>query len=978
MSDKGGIRGTGQDYATLPYREKTIVDEICDDYEASFLSGEKPDTPDYLQNADRAIWPVLIHELFALDVAHRSDPINIIRQEYRQQFPTLSYAIESTVVANVALATGDTVGDYRIVRQIGRGGMGIVYEAEDMKLERRVALKFMTTEFSLNCARLERFQCEAKILAGLNHPNIATLYGFEEHERQHFCVLEFVPGRTLAEILRCKRLPAREALSIFTQIAEAVESAHESGVIHRDLKPANVKVTDNGQVKVLDFGLATSASLHAVAQSQEPAVIANGGHPRETGVAGTLPYMSPEQAAGKNVDKRSDIWAFGCCLYEALVGRRAFPSLDADELLKAIVQEEPDWNALPSETPPQMTRLVQRCLTKDARRRLRDIGDARIELQDCQLNPSVESETPPNQPFRHSAILASAAMALLAVIAAVSLWPANKRTDKIESRSSVNLPAELELNARRDDHAIALSPDGSLLAFSAAEENGKSYLYVRERASFDARKLADTRGACYPFFSPDGKRIGFFANDRGGLPNNVKTIAVSGGDALTVCHSTGPLKGGCWTSDDEILFASCWGSAIEAVGADGSGHRTIRRCPGRFPQMLPDGRTLLFGNGAMIDTASETSGSFKLKMAPNADFVRYLPSGHVVFSRGGSLYEAAAQLKPLRVVGEPRLLVDTEFEKVDFAVSTSGDIAFFRGVIRKGRLAWKHRDSEVETPIWPGARRYGSMRLSPDAKRLAVSIEEDDGCRLWIYDLSTKTAALLTTQGKSQRPVWMPDGERVIFRWTHEGRLGLAWKEVGVLNSAEWMPLKRSNRARWDRGSAASVFALEGVSKLISYSNSADGEAFSDIHELNLQDHSERPLLNSPYDEVFGELSPDGRWLLYLSTKDTGNYEAFVSDYPNISQTHRISKTGALDPMWSPSGDAIYFRAGGRHDEIIAATVAFDPFRVVKTETIISGTNDCPGYSFDYDANNDRFVIIRPVAESSQHNEIRWLQNSVR
>ena len=977
--------GQLDEFAALDYNQKVAIDDLCDEFEAEFESGQPPEARSYLQRSNKAVWPILIRELLSIEIAHHTESKDAIVDQYLDLFPELHEAIRSCVPSTV-IEPGLQLGDFRIERQIGSGGMGIVYEAEDTKLDRRVALKFLTAEFTSDCARLDRFQREAKILAGLNHPNIATLYGFDEYENRPFCVLEFVPGLMLAERLQRGRVSVRETINIFTQIASALEAAHESGVIHRDLKPANIKITDEGMVKVLDFGLATSVSVksesrkatsdggdHTNSRTQLSPNVHQHSHSRATGFAGTLPYMSPEQVSGGTVDKRSDIWSFGCCLFETLTGKRAFCSQDTTELLDSIRNLEPDWRAISNEVPARLLQLVRRCLRKDARERLRDIGDARIELLDCEQDAAADRDyaNPTSRRWKWAAAtgfistLLFAGLVLRGFVAPVGQEPV------AQTAMSVNLPDGLQIH----DDSLAMSPDGSSIAFAATDENGMRYLYVRLRYDFEIRKLVDTEGGMNPFFSPDGQRIGYIGSNC----DTINVVSFSGGIATPVCRTVGPIHGGCWCQDGKLRFSSRWGATLEEINPDGSEHKQVNSIHARYVQQLSDSDMLLFRNGVVWSTSTETE--LVDLTDDRVDAVRYVKD-HLVYSQGGSLFSVAVELDPLQKVGRPNLLIETEFDWLNFDVSESGDIVVMQGRPRDAELVWRKSGNKLEEPAWDGARRYGALQLSPDGTKLATGIKTDDRWTVWVYDFRTNTGSILTRKGESSRPVWTPDGKRIIFRWWHSGRSGLAWKGVGSREAPTWLIFDPSTVS--SRSGARATFLRDGKTKLLYNGSSGNQHSKRGIVEYDLHDQSSRVLIATKnHSEAFGELSPDGKWLLYLSDHDTTRYELYITDYPGLRRTHRISQHGAIDPIWSDSSDVVYYRSlerdghGKASGKIIAATLQFDPFSV-EHETILSGTRDCPGYSFDYDAANDRFLVLKPIEASPPRKEIRWLQNALR
>ncbi len=986
-------------YGELQYSTQVDVDEICDRFEAEFKAGRQPDADDFLGRVKPEIREALAGELMALELHYRVDDEQTIRASYAQRFPDGLPSPHRASSRNQELKPGTQLGDFRIERKVGQGGMGIVYAAHDVKLGRKVALKFLPTQFSADQQRLDRFQREAKILASLNHPNIATLHGFAEDGSWQFCVMEYVDGFTLGELLAQRRLPLRECVSIFTQIAEALESAHEAGVVHRDLKPANVKVTPDGHVKVLDFGLAKSlptVPLDASSVSDYDDPTSTDGietsrtsvrRTQVTGISGTLPYMSPEQTQGKSVDKRSDIWSYGCCLYETLAGQRAFSGSATHDVLEAINTKSPDWAALPASMPLPLTQLLRRCLQKDPRQRLRDIGEARIELatwSDAE-KPEAHVNRPDPRP-RSPRVLSAIAVTVLvsvAVTAAIMFAWLPKTPPILESRSTVNLREGLKLTGRV---SIAISPDGQKIAFVASGEDDIPHLYVRDADRFEAVKLNGTDYAESPFFSPNGRQIAFFTED------SIKTVSIAGGPATVVCRGEF-FNGGCWTAEHGILFCWDWGRELAQVSPDTGTKRRLRRDgQGRmsWPQVLPNGQLMLVSQGKVFLTLSrswttnlQSATLDALELGRRVQYARYVPTGHLVYVHNGSLFRIPLKLGPSRTTGAEVLLasdVMTYANGADCAVSNQGDILYVPGEATYiGELAWVSRDGSTEV-AWHGKRHYNSFRLSPSGEEVAIGIAEDDATSIWIYNFENESKRLLTSEGISVRPIWSPDGERIVFRWTHNDHTGLYWTTLGSRQRPELL-------ARRHVSQTPVCFNRDGT-KLICYSSDIDDDIRSCIYEIDMETGVETPLLSSPdKNEAFGHLSHDDQWLVFLSSKSNRNYEVFVARYPELKKTHWVSGVGLsnrqhlrLDPMWSPNtNDTIFFWDGGiPYGRVMEAKIELDPFKVVSILPAVPATSiDLPGYAYDYDAKTDRFLLVRPAEKVEPATKIRWLRGSL-
>ena len=560
------------------------------------------------------------------------------------------------------LSSRTKLGSYEISGAIGAGGMGEVYQAHDTKLGRDVAIKVLPDAFAHDADRLARFQREAKILASLNHPNIAMIHGLEQSNSTHYLVMELVPGETLAErIKREDAVPVEEALKIAVQIAEALEAAHEKGIIHRDLKPANVKVTPEGKVKVLDFGLAKAFAGDTETSDPINSPTLSMAATMHGVILGTAAYMSPEQARGKAVDKRTDIWAFGCVLYELLTGKQTFHGEDVTDILAAVVRAEPDWQALPAATPIQVRDLLRRCLQKDKTQRLRDAGDARIEIQEALAAPATATTTaaPATRGWRERMAWAAAGLFVLTTIAFAIAFALRVPKPPQPMRLSAEIGAEGSLYTDAGSAAI-FSPDGSRLAFIASGSDQKQRIYIRSLDQSEATALSGTENARNPFFSPDGQWIGFFADGK------LKKISVQGGAGVTLCDVPND-RGGSWGEDGTIVFTTDTRAALSKVSSAGGTpqplttlDKQVDEGTQRWPQVLPGGQAVLFTSSthgfnyddAEIVVYSVATGQRKT-VQRGGFYARYLPSGHVVYMRDGTLFAVPFDLKRLEVTGQP-------------------------------------------------------------------------------------------------------------------------------------------------------------------------------------------------------------------------------------------------------------------------------------------------------------------------------------
>ena len=881
----------------------------------------------------------------------------------------------------MSLAPGVRLGPYTIEALLGEGGMGEVYRARDSRLERAVALKLLPAAVSSDPDRLARFEREAKLLAALNHPNIAHVYGFEQAsspsgQDAHVLAMELVEGEDLARRLERGPIAQGEALAVARQIAEALDAAHEKGIVHRDLKPANVKLTPDGRVKILDFGLAkmgaTDGQTAAAAGSESPTLDAP--LTRAGAVFGTPAYMSPEQARGLPVDKRADVWAFGCLLFEMLAGRRPFEGHTTTDALAAILSADPQWHLLPPATPEWLRRLLRRCLEKDARRRLRDIGDALAEMDDpsdARGDALEPGPTPPRLRRRHQLVLALAL--LLAGIALALAW---RRVGALQSgapatlRTTIVLPRGQKLYSGDATYALALSSDGRRLAY-VGEQEGGTQLWVRELSSLESKPLAGTAGAMHPFFSPDGEWIGYFA---GGA---LQKVAASGGAPLRICTVKARSLGASWGRDDRIVFA-LWGSGLHVVEARGGEPRRIGSlADARWPEILPDGRTVLFTTQRAFATMSIDGSSFRVA-ATTTDSpldgpavlgtgtlaqARYLPTGHIVFGQAPGIVRAASfDPASARLTGPVASVVQSverarNAGAVYFAVASTGALVYATTGYRH-RLVWVDR-SGAASPISADRAAFRSPRLSPDGAQLAVAVnDETRRGDVWVYDLRTGTKRRLTREHHNGWPVWTPDGRFVTF--TTAG--GIA--EVPADGSATPHVLL----ARPDGNPRYPMSWSPDGRELLFEVEEATG---TDLSVLRRGGEA-RTLLAEPYNETNGAISPDGRFVAYVSD-ESGRTEVYVASYPGFGDRTGISADAGTHPRWSRDGREIFFRQG---DALLAASVDTKrAFRAERPRRLFSGAYDGEGRHGAYDVAPDgrRFVMVEDD-EASALRELTLVQ----
>jgi len=816
---------------------------------------------------------------------------------------------------------GQTLLHYRIVEKIGEGGMGEVWKAVDTTLDREVAIKFLPDAFAGDAERLARFEREAKMLATLNHANIASVYGLHESDGKRFIAMEMVPGEDLAQRLARGPLAVEDAVDVARQVAEALEAAHEQGVIHRDLKPANIKRTPDGKIKVLDLGLAKALAPET---SSDPASVSLSPTMTSAGtVAGTLlgtaAYMSPEQAKGRAVDRRADIWAFGVVLHEMLTGSKMFEAETISETLAAVLRDDVSFDRLPRDIPASVTSLLKRCLDRDPRTRLRDIGEARIALAPESLaasGPAVDVPTSVATPPRGREWLAwaVAAVALLAVVALAWLALGRGSADPPEEiRASIRPPAEQRFEAYgTHSGGVTISPDGTRMTFVSGSGSGRPSLYVRTLGSDTAQPVPGSEGATYPFWSPDSRQIGFF------LGGKLKKVDLGGGAPMTICDAS-EGRGGTWNRDGVILFAPDTQAPIHRVLAGGGVPEPVTNLDisrlgettHRYPFFLPDGNHFLYLRGSHAaanddDVNSIWIGSLDsdettelMQSGSNARYAR----GHLFFVRDRFLMAQPFDTSALRftgdafVVGE-EIVFQPTFWRGAFDASENGLIVFQGGLASDRFLTWFDRDgNELEVLAQPGS--YETIRLSPDGRSLAATVLDENSGRadIWIHDVKRKVGSRLTfDEMNDTQPVWSPDGKRVAFQSNRAGPVG----NIFV-------------RQADGRGDAEVLFASEATATPQDWSPDGKhlaidhGIGKSDLWIVPLDGGEPFSLVATEFDEGYARFSPDGEWLGYISN-ESGRYELYLTRFPGGEGKWQLSANGADWLLgWKRDGTELYY-----------------------------------------------------------------------
>jgi len=833
--------------------------------------------------------------------------------------------------------------------------MGEVYRAKDTKLDRDVALKVLPDTFATDSERLARFRREAQVLASLNHPHIGTIYGFEESNGIRALVLELVEGPTLADRIAQGRIPLDEALPIASQIAEALEAAHERGVIHRDLKPANIKLRPDGVVKVLDFGLAklveARAASGAAGPSQSPTITTPAMMTAIGMILGTAAYMSPEQAKGRTADTRSDVWAFGCVLYEMLTLKRAFAGENVSDTLASVLRGEPDWSALRSE-PTHLTNVLQRCLEKDVKRRLRDIADVKVLLEASPSSPVVTRDAPSR---RAAWMWATAVLALIAAgTIAAFLWSSRSRTVPPRvARFEVTTSQQDLFTTNSAGANVAISPDGSRIVYTS-RGGGQYHLVVRQLDQLDARPIAGTEGAVDPFFSPDGQQIGFATLE------DLRRVAVGGGSSVRICPLSGVVfNGATWGPNDSIVFALA-GAGLFRVSAAG-GEPEKLAAPDRAkqemnylrPSILPGGRavmyTVVLGSvGRPTRIAARTlEGNVTTTVVEGGFGAQYLPSGHLVYGQGDRLMAVPFDVSTLKAAGAPIVLQEgasTKGSVANVATASDGSGVYVSGHSASStrHLVWVDRGGThvgqivaqpLEIPRFP--------RLSPDGRRLALTIGPSNAGQIWIYDLAGSVQpSRLTYRDHNLFPTWSPDGKRIVFMSRASSDQILSIPADGSATEPERVIATQHPASPRD-WSPDRAFILFGETR--------------NLHLLHVTDGKSRRWLQTPFAESDGRFSPDGHWLAYTSNQ-SGSAEVWVRPFPGPGAPVRVSPDGGRDAVWSHDGKELFYRNGLK---MLSARVVPDiAFRVEAPKALFEGGFD-PGSERGYDVAPDgRFVMI--------------------
>jgi serine/threonine-protein kinase len=891
------------------------------------------------------------------------------------------------------LAAGTRLNQYEVTGQLGAGGMGEVYRARDKRLQRNVAIKILPALFATDTERLARFEREAHVLASLNDPHIAQIYGVEESSGVLALVMELVEGSTLADMLAAAdKISIQDALDVARQIAEALEAAHDQGITHRDLKPANVKVRPDGVVKVLDFGLAKAMSGDSVFRNEAAAfenspTITSPALTRFGVILGTAAYMAPEQARGKVIDRRVDIWAFGCLVYEMLAGRRPFDGETVTDVLSAIVSTEPDWNALPTGVPPSVVRLLRRCLEKDPRKRLRDIGEARLVLEtwpttDEHGSPPARDTTIPRSRTWTKPLLvgAFAMLALASGYFAVTRLRQQPGMPAAITRFDVQPPdgaAALSLVFRP---AVALAANGSSAAFVAAAE-GMTRIYVRTRADATPHVIPGSERGTGPTLSPDGKWVAFFAG------GEIRKARIDG-EAATIATAR-DVRGISWSDDGMLFLTSDSAAPLMSMPAAGGPLRPVTTLAAgerthRWPQALPGGKSVLFTVGTLARPDSYDGGNIDVVIVgtgerrvviKGAAMARYCGDGRLLYSKGAGLFAVAFDPDRLTTSGDPVQVVPTiardgSTGAAHFACANDGTLAFVPGtsLSELRRLVWVDASGQTEVANLPPGP-HQEVRISPNGTRAALLGGTSGNGDVWIYEFAGGTSQRLTFTGTNAAPTWSADGSTVYYAsFDPAGTESTILKKPADGSRDAVQVAKTSGRAyvTWvdPKETAAIVDAVNPASDRgdilrVTFGVSAPPEK----------------LVGTPANEYGSAVSPGGNWLAY-EADDSGRPEIYVRDLGGTGARWQVTSEGGQEPHWSSDGRQLFYRSANR-----LLAVPLEPGKTIRhgqPRGLFDGlysTGIESGRSYDVNPVTGRFLLVTPADSGPSPRAVRMVLN---
>jgi serine/threonine protein kinase len=869
------------------------------------------------------------------------------------------------------LTIGSHLGPHEITALLGKGGMGEVYRARDTKLKREVAIKILPDEFARDADRLSRFQREAEVLASLNHPNIAAIYDLQEADETRYLVMELVEGETLADRIARGPIPVEQALDIGKRICEALEAAHDKGIIHRDLKPANVKITSDGKVKVLDFGLAksvekTSANL-TLSNSPTLSIAASGAGV----ILGTAAYMSPEQARGEKTDTRTDVFSFGCLLYEMLTGHQAFDGNTVSDILAGVLRVEPNFTLLPKNLSPNVAEILRRCLEKNPKRRWHAVADLKMDLEAAEAynGPQTPARSRSSKlPITLAAVSLFAAMAMAVVLFFNYRGPRESQT----VRFLISPPDKTVFDFYQGARGLpslssgSVSPDGRNIAFTARDEAGRIMLWVRPLATIAARVFPATEGAAMPFWSPDSKWIAFFT------PGKLKKIDFDGGPPLPICDAEAGPTGGTWNRDGVILFALNNQTPVLRVPAVGGKPTQVTKQIGvGHPFFLPDGKHFLFstvrGDRAVFAGSLDSADALQLTASDSAAV--YASSGHLLFVRQGTLLAQPFDPKKLKFAGEAVPIAEqVAFETMapSFSVSETETLIYRTGSgSSENRLVWIDRGGKVLDSLGAPAR-YQSPAISPDGKRVAVHRHDSTGGDVWVVEASNGKMSRLTFDGSqdNSQPIWSADGRRILFGSHRNGKWGLYQKLSNGTGGEELL---------FESDLLTMPMSWSGAINTILFNVFSPKNA-GEVWALPTGDRKPFRVLQTAFTEMHPQISPNGKWLAYTSN-ESGTNQVYVQSFPPGHGKWQVSLNGGQFARWRADGNELFYMERVSYGKIVAvpvhataSTFEFSEPRPLFDSAYLNyaAGHNGPYNTFDVSADGQRFLIPRPDVANAE------------
>ena len=856
-----------------------------------------------------------------------------------------------------------TILHYKIIEKLGEGGMGVVYKAEDTKLERTVALKFLSLT-SIGDEEKKRFKREAKAAASLNHPNIATIHAIDEADDQTFIAMEFVEGESLQEIVGANGgspMPINKAIDYATQIAAGLQAAHEKGITHRDIKSANVMVTANGQIKIMDFGLAKLANRSKMTQLGT--------------TLGTAAYMSPEQSRGENTDHRADIWSLGVVLYEMISGQMPFKGDYEQAVIYSIQNEDPEpLTALRTGVPIVLDGIIAKALSKDTGTRYQNVEELPADLKGLDSRSISKSRISTRTSSGQANIRTSHQNRVLSLVttfmvgvvltglAAWFAWP----LPHLVNRWNISLPESAPIapigNAPGPvgRPALAISPDGSKIVY-VADIDGTTQLYLRPLDRFEVIPIPGTEDAYYPFFAPDGQWVGFFAG------NQLKKVSLAGGVPVSLC-SVPNSYGATWGADDKIVFSSNEGNKLWWIAASGGTPHLIKEKTGGYlwPAFLPDGETVIVSNWSSTKLVLVDASGDEETLGVSGDNPKYIPTGHLVYAKAGRLEAIGFDADTQVVTGAPvpvldGIRIESLVRAAQCAISRNGTLVYLPGVFeQKSNLVWLDRSGHVENLPYP-AEIYGNFQLSPDGQRLAIVIFQGGKPNVWLYNLAQQSRFKLTLKGNNTDAVWSPDGESIAFDSDRTGQWAIFVKSADRKGEAKLVNESQNGEDFWPTSWSpdGKVLTLE------------DGR---DIWSLQMDSTGTlQRLINSPFQEWAAAFSLDGHWIAYTSDEQD-QFDVYVQPYPPTGESVQVSTAGGEVPVWSQNSNELFYRNGRKW---MVASFTTSPTLSFEVPRILFEGNylNIAGVEYDVSPDGQRFLLLKPIEESSPRTQLNVVTN---